>query len=123
MCITLEAKSAMDFRSAIRLQNGQVQIKYEETIEARAGVAGGTQPGTMVIPNEFSVILAPFQGVEKQAIVARFRYNINGGALKMWYELVRPEEVLEKAFDRIVEDLKAKLASTLLLAGAAPTIS
>lgn len=118
MATTLEAKKDVQFRSSTRLQNGEHQIRFEETIEGRAG---GSQQGSLQIPNEFILGLEPFQGVGFKRVDARFRYRIGNGTLQLWFELIRPAEVLEKAFADVVTQIRTGLGDTQVLFGAAPT--
>ena len=53
---TIQAKTNINFGSAKRLQNGQVQLTYTEDIDARAGAAGALE-----IPKEFTLGLRIFK--------------------------------------------------------------
>lgn len=116
MATTLEAKKDVQFKSSTRLGDGQHQFRYEETITGSAG----SQTGSIQIPNEFVLGLEPFQGVGVKRIDARFRYRINQGDLKLWFELVRAQDVLEQAFAEVVGQIRLGLDTTLVVAGAAP---
>lgn len=91
---SLEATTKVRFGSAIRLDNGQRQLIYEEAIE------GSANRGTMKIPAAFTIAIPPFQGSPRFKLMARLRYRIpkDGGALTLWYDLHRPEKVIEVAF-------------------------
>lgn len=117
MVLTLEEKKDVAFRSSVRLQNGQHQLKYEETINA------GAQVGTLTIPNSFTLALEPFQGVGRRGVDARFRYRMKDGVLSMWYELVRPDDVLRAAFDEIASQIAAGSSAVPMLAGVAPVLA
>ncbi len=116
---TLEAKKDVQFRASTRLSNGEHQLRYEETITGTAG----SQNGQIQIPNEFVLGLEPFQGVGLRRLDARFRYRIEQGNLSLWFELVRAQDVLEKAFTDVVAQIRTGLGDTLVLAGAAPAIA
>jgi len=90
---TLEAKKNISFRQGTRLDNGQVQLTYNEEIDGRAG-----ESGQLNIPEQFYIALRPFLGGDAFCVPARFRYRIQEGRLIMWYELVRPDKVLEEAY-------------------------
>ncbi len=91
---SFHAKTGVNFRSATRLQDGQVQFQYEETTAAKAGHRGDLQ-----IPTEFILGLIPFEGGAKvYAVTARFRYRLVNGALTLGYKLVRPDKVRKAAF-------------------------
>jgi uncharacterized protein YfdQ (DUF2303 family) len=119
MCLTLEAKKDATFRSSARLTDGRTQFRYEEEIEGKAGATNGN----VAIPSLFVLAIEPFQGVGQKAIEARFRYRISEGVLKLWFELVRPDDVLKAAFDGIVADIRTALGETPVIAGAAPSAS
>ncbi len=74
---TLNAKTNVDFKSGIRTDNGQVQLTYNETIEARGG-------------NHY-------------ALPARFRYRIKEGVITFWYDLDQLEKAIEKSMEDTVE--------------------
>jgi uncharacterized protein YfdQ (DUF2303 family) len=93
---TLEAKKNISFRQGTRLDNGQVQLTYNEQIDGRAG-----ETGQLSIPEQFFIGVKPFLGGDAFCIPARFRYRIAEGRLTMWYELVRPDKVLEEAYNAV----------------------
>lgn len=93
---TLEAKKNISFRQGTRLDNGQVQLTYNEQIDGRAG-----ETGQLNIPEQFYIGVKPFLGGDAFCIPARFRYRIQEGRLAMWYELVRADKVLEEAYNAV----------------------
>lgn len=93
---TLEAKKNISFRQGTRLDNGQVQLTYNEEIDGRAGEAG-----QLSIPEQFYIATKPFLGGDAFCVPARFRYRITDGKLVMWFELVRPDKVLEEAYTTV----------------------
>jgi uncharacterized protein YfdQ (DUF2303 family) len=109
---TVEATKGANFRSAIRLQDGQVQAKYEETIDAKAG-----QSGQLTIPTEFTLAIAPFLGENPYSVSARFRYRLNSGRLTLGYRLERPDAVIRDALTKIAERLSTHFADIPILIG------
>ncbi len=97
---TFQAKTGVEFASAIVLESGQRQLTYKETIDARAG-----QAGQVVIPKEFELGLRPFEGGDAYKVVARLRYRINGGHLTIGYQLTRVEDVLRSAVNDVIEQV------------------
>lgn len=93
MALTIQAKTDINFSSAKRLQNGQVQLQYTEAINATAGSNGGLE-----IPKEFALGLRIFKNGSGYKLRARLKYRLNGGVIKFWYELDRPERSIEDAF-------------------------
>jgi uncharacterized protein YfdQ (DUF2303 family) len=100
---SLDAKKSVDFSSAVRLTNGEVQFKYSETI------AGSAQQGNLTIPEQFVLAIAPFEGSELYKLNARFRYRITDKGLFLRYELVRPHKVAEDAVNTVVKQLEEGL--------------
>lgn len=99
---TLQATKGVNFASGIRLDNGQNQFKYEETIAAKAG-----EKGQFSVPDRIEITIPVFDGSKvADRLTAKFRYRIDGGRLQMWYELERPHKVLEVA----VADLHKQIA-------------
>ncbi len=92
IALTLQAKTEVAFNSSRRLDNGQVQILYSETIDARAGA------GSIEIPREFCIGVRIFKNGDGYKLKARLKYRLGGGKLKFWYELDRPENAIEDAF-------------------------
>lgn len=109
IALTLQAKTEVNFNSSKRLDNGQVQLTYTENIDARAGA------GAIEIPREFAIGCRLFKNGEGYKIRARLKYRLGGGNVKFWYELDRPENVIEDAFSAYVE--KAKETGVKVLIG------
>lgn len=99
---TLEARTDVRFKSSQLLGNGQRQIAFEETLDAKAGAKGDLK-----IPTELTLALRPFQGCEPVAVIARFRFRINDGVLRMGVKLAEPNKALEAAFADIVANIQA----------------
>lgn len=110
MATTIQAKTDINFSSAKRLQNGQVQLGYTETIDARAGANGA-----MEIPKEFAIGLRIFKNGDGWAIKARLKYRLHSGSVKFWFELDRVERSIELAFNSYVETLREKSGYQVLL--------
>jgi uncharacterized protein YfdQ (DUF2303 family) len=91
----LQATRSVDFKSGIRLSNGQVQFQNLESIDAKVG-AGETQ-----VPEMFTVALSPVVGVQPFTIPARFRYRIEGGKLHLGFKLARIEDVVAQVVKEI----------------------
>lgn len=108
VALTLQAKTEVNFSSHKRLDNGQTQLAYSETIEARA------QGGAIEIPREFAVGARLFKGGHGYRIKARLKYRLGAGKVKFWYELDRPENAIEEAFSEYVEQARASGFTVLM---------
>lgn len=82
VALTLQVKKDVNFESDLRLDNGQAQLRYEETVR------GTTRAGDLVIPDQFTISIPVFEGTPRVTIVARLRYRLAEQKLVMWYELV-----------------------------------
>ena len=102
---TLSANTATEWSSARRLDNGQVQLVYKESIEARAGASGSID-----IPRVFQLGLRIFENGTAYAIRARFKYRLAQGNVKMWFELDRVDDCIKDAFKDYVTALNTALA-------------
>ena len=94
---SFQAHTRVEFKSQRRLDSGETQLTYTEEIDARAG-----QQGTITIPKEFILGVAPFEGCDPYRLVARLRYRLNGGDLQIGYRLLRPEDIQRAAFEDVV---------------------
>lgn len=105
---TFEATTGANFRSAIRLDNGQRQFLYSETIQASAG-----ENNSITIPEMIELGLAPYEGADKFSLKARFRYRINGGALRLGFKLDRPDRVIDAAFADTIKAVETETGLTV----------
>lgn len=106
---SFQATSSAQFKQARRLATGEVQFAYTETVDAKAG-----QQGQLTIPQEFTVVLAPFEGTEAIPITARLRYRVGGGSLRIGYILDRPDKVEREAFDQAVAHVQSETGYSVL---------
>lgn len=107
---TLQANTGIDFKAARRLDNGQTQLQYVETINATAGA-----DGNITIPQKFDLALRIFKNGDRYKIVARLKYRLLSGGVKFWYELDRPELAVEAAFAGYVERVSNESGYTVLI--------
>lgn len=113
---TLQAKTGVDFRSHIRLDNGEVQFQFNETVQGSAGVAGNLQ-----IPTRLQLGIQLFRGSCRYAIDANFRYRLLQGKLTMWYELIRFHAVRDDAVASVMGVLKERIPTGQIIEAAAVT--
>lgn len=101
------ANTDVAFRSSNRLQSGEQQLRYDETVTASAG-----KDGNITIPAGFKLGLEPFYGETRYGLYARFRFRLTGGKLLMSYHLDRPDLVRRQALEMIVERLNRGVFAT-----------
>ena len=102
---SIQTSSKGSFESAIRLESGQQQFAWREEIEGKAG-----RKGTLAIPSQVTIAMAPFQESPAYKITARFRYRVNGGDLRLALKIDRAAQVLETAFSEIVSEIVAGIS-------------
>jgi uncharacterized protein YfdQ (DUF2303 family) len=108
---SLEATKSVAFKSGVRLDNGAVQLRYEETITAKAG-----EKGQLEIPTLILLGLRLFQGGPAYRVAARLKYRIKDTKLVMWYEILYPEVVILDACNALVDAIKEKTEIDPILA-------
>lgn len=106
----LEVKKKVEFASAERLSDGQREFTYNEEVE------GTSRRGKLAIPEEFKLGIPVFIGGELYAVIARLRYRIDSGQLRLWYDLFRPHEIERDAFGVVVEKIDGEVNTPVLMA-------
>lgn len=104
----LQARTEADFGSAVRLQNGQVQFKYSETIRATVGA------GQLEVPERFKVAIPVHIGGDRVGLTARLRYRISSGKLTFWFDLLRADAIKRDAFLAVRQSIGDSLAITVI---------
>lgn len=89
---TFEATQGVQFKGAVRLNNGDRQLDYAVQTGAKAG-----QQGELTIPERIELSLPIYVNGPEYGISAWFRYSIEGGQLRLRYELIRPHKFIELA--------------------------
>lgn len=112
---TFHAKKQVTFRQAVAVSSGDVQLTYDEESEASAG-----KKGTLEIPRQFTVRLAPWTTADPVEVTARLRWRITDGRLGIGYALLRPDRVKRDAFDSVVQTVAQNADSYPLYLGTPP---
>jgi len=111
MTKTLESNKTVNFKSGTRLDNGETQFVFEETISSKAG-----QSGKLKIPQQITIGVRLFQNGDAYKLDALFRYRITGeGQLTMWYELIESHVTHEAAVSDIIENVRGAMNTGLFL--------
>lgn len=115
IALNFRVKADAQFHQATRLQDGNIDFGYQNVVSAQATSEKG---GKLQIPELFTIELPVFDGLSepKYRVDARFRYRLREGKLTLWYELVRPHKVIEKAFRAVWEKI-AKATKAPILHG------
>ncbi|MDM0003922.1 DUF2303 family protein [Variovorax sp. J22G73] len=98
---TIAASTGINFSSAKRLQDGQTQLTYNESINATAGA-----DGALAIPKTFTLGLRLFKNGAGYKLTARLKYRLHSGAVKFFYELERHENAIDDAFGDYIQQVR-----------------
>lgn len=79
---TLKVKTNIDFQSGISIHSGQVQLVYQEQMDAGAGAKGD-----IAIPETLTLVLTPYEGGKAYEAQARFRFRALAGKATFQYHL------------------------------------
>lgn len=109
---SMRATNAAAFRSARRLDNGETQFSYTESLEATAGASG-----QVAIPAEIILALVPFHGAEPVRVSARLRYRLNRDKLTLGVILNQPKQVLLDAVDGEIDAFRQAHPDVLVVWG------
>lgn len=106
---TLEAKSAVEFSSAVRLNNGQVQLTYTEEIR------GTASQGQLEIPETFKLGITPFLNTPTPyAVVARLRYRLTQGKVVFWFRMNNVERIIQDSFNGILQQIQTATEAQII---------
>lgn len=88
----------VDFRSSQRLSDGLTQFTYAE--------ADNTSQAAL--PTEITIAIPVFVNGTRYELKARLKHSIADARLKIWYEIVRPDKVIELALKAVLDDITVK---------------
>lgn len=105
MVLNMQARTETNFSSAQRLEDGSIQIAYEE---------GNKGSGMFELPPEFKLAIPVFQGGDAYTITARLRTRLRSGNLSIFYKLVRPQKRIETAYEDALKAIETALETTII---------
>lgn len=101
MALSFEATQDMRFKSAIRLQNGGVNLSFVQDDDAQT-------IQKMSVFERFAIGIPVFWNGDAYQVDARLRYRVRDGKLVFWFELIRSDKVLEAAATTVINTIKEK---------------
>lgn len=107
---TIEGKRNVDFKSGVRLSNGDVQLRYEERTDAKGH-------GDIEVPSELTLRLPVFTGAERETTYdfrALLRYRLNDGRLSFELKILGVDRIIDLAIRDIIEGIEEKLKKAKL---------
>lgn len=93
---TFRATSNAEFSSDVEDREGNSALSYVQQLKTKAGVKGD-----MEIPNDFDILVSPYEGGDKFTLKARLRFCVENGRLVLWYELVKLDRFLNNSVKQI----------------------
>lgn len=106
MALCFEANQDKTFKSKMRLQSGAIEFSLSENDDAQT-------IEKMRMFERIAIGIPVFWGGDAYKIEARLKYRINQGVLKFWYDLIRPDQVIESATNTMIEKIKTETAVPL----------
>lgn len=97
MALTLEATKEVQFKSGLKLSNGDVQLNYQNTTTAKSG--------QMEFPTDFVVRLQPLTGQPPITVQAFLRYRLEEGRISFKYELRQLDDVSNAIRDAVEKQI------------------
>lgn len=105
---SFQATGSTQFSSAVRTQNGDVQFNFAREVR------GSTKAGQCEVPSVFIIRVPIYEFHAPLDLTARLRYRINDGALAIWYEFARLEEVLAVHDMTLLEEIRERVTRVSL---------
>jgi uncharacterized protein YfdQ (DUF2303 family) len=99
MATSFQANQDMRFKSAIRLQNGGVNMSFVQDDDNQT-------LSQMKLFEKIAIGIPVFWNGDAYQITARLRYRVKEGSLIFWYELIRNDKVLEDATKNMINKIK-----------------
>ncbi|WP_293000073.1 DUF2303 family protein [Nevskia sp.] len=108
--LNFSSSRKVEFRSSQRLSDGLTQFTYSESDNNAQQAA---------LPTEIVVAIPVFVNGTKYDLKARLKHSIRDANLKIWYEIVRPDKVVELALKAVLADIAMKTGITPIRASVA----
>ena len=113
VCKKVETNRRTKFASTTTLENGSISFSAEDTQSASVKDNGGVR-----VFDKFKIKVMPFEDGPEFEIIARLRWSIKDGNLELWYDLVKPDEVVRQAFDYFFKQIEKAAKITPFLGSA-----
>ena len=99
MATSFQANQDMRFKSAVRLQNGGVNMSFVQDDDNQT-------LAQMKLFEKIAIGIPVFWNGDAYQITARLRYRVKEGRLTFWYELIRHDKVLEDATKTLINKIQ-----------------
>ena len=108
MAINFEATGDKSFKSQTRIQSGGIEFEFIDR-------ENDATRGKMQAFERFELGLAPLFNGSGYRMESRLKYRVRDTKLTIWYELIRPDKVLEAATKDLVELIKKETEFPVLM--------
>jgi uncharacterized protein YfdQ (DUF2303 family) len=105
MALAFEASQDKRIKSSVRIQSGGIQLEYVDNDDAAT-------VSRMQAFDRFRLGLAPFWRGAAYPLESRLRYRNSGGELQLWYDLVRPDLVVDYAVEELINKIETETSIT-----------
>lgn len=103
---TLTMTSVVDASSKVRLENGDVEFRFVQESQMKAGRGAAT----VAIPSTFTFTTPIWEGTEAVEFEARLRVQAQQPeGVKMGYKLIRRSDIAREAFDNMIDDVQDEI--------------
>jgi uncharacterized protein YfdQ (DUF2303 family) len=109
---TLNVRQNIDFASRVRTQSGDVEFRFEQTSDARAG-----RDARVEIPPLIAFSAPIWIGSPQVVIEARLRFHGSSEGASMGYRLMQQDMIAELAFRGLVEEINGASVAPPVLFG------
>ena len=99
----LEASAAGSFRGRVNLNNGSVALRYQNEVET-----------TVEVPAKLTLAIPLFEHGDLYRLPARLRFNVGASGVKFRILLTNLDDAIQTEFERIVQDLEAKIGNPIV---------
>ncbi len=103
MALNFSSFRSVEFKSSQRLSDGLTQFQYVE----------GERAGEIKMPDRIKLGLPVFRGEQVYAITARLKSSLTDTKLSLWYELERPDLVVDAAYTAVIERVEKDTGITV----------
>lgn len=97
IALNFASMRAVEFKSSQRLADGTAQIHYIEEEKSTS----------VKLPERIAIGIPVFRGEGPYKLAARLKYSLKGAEFGIWYELDRPDQVLDTAYGDVIAKVAA----------------
>lgn len=97
------------FESKVNRTDGSVTFSYSDEIKQESG--------QLKMPTQMIVNMKPFKGAAAADVLVRIRYRLENASIRFVYQMVRPDAIVEEAFESVVANVEKLTGAKALRSG------